>query len=139
MICRTIGRRSWNDSRPLLVLPARREKRRASACGERPASAGGATSGKLVSIVLALVLAFTCATSSVVLAHELHHDCAGEGCAVCAEMAIGLRLSRAGFSLASAPAALAAALLSFICAALGAVRRRARLTTLVFLKVQLND
>lgn len=139
MAYRTIGRGGRGDSRPLLALPARREKRRAFVRGERPADAAGATSGKLVSIVLALVLALTCATSSVVLAHELHHDCTGEGCAVCAEMAVGLRLSRAGFSLASAPAALAAALLPFICAALGSVRRRARLTTLVFLKVQLND
>lgn len=139
MACCTIGRGGRNGGRLLLALSARREKRRASACGERSVSAGGATSRKLVSIMLAVVLAFTCATSAAVLAHELHHDCTGEGCAVCAEIAVGLRLSRAGFSLASAPAALAAALSPFICAALGAVRRRARLTTLVFLKVQLND
>lgn len=139
MACCTIGRGSRNDRRLFLALPARREKRRDSALGERPVSAGGAASRKLVSIMLAVVLAFTCATSAAVLAHELHHDCAGEGCAVCAEIAVGLRLSRAGCSPASAPAALAVALLPLICAALGAVCRRARLTALVFLKVQLND
>lgn len=139
MACCTIGRDGRNDGRLLLALPARREKRQASAYGERPVSTGGAASRKLVSIMLAVVLAFTCATSAAVLAHELHHDCTGEGCAVCAEIAVGLRLSRAGFSPASAPAARAVALLPFICAVLGAVRRRARLTALVFLKVQLND
>lgn len=139
MACCTIGRGGRNDGGLFLALLARREKQRASACGERPASAGGATSRKLVSIMLAVVLAFTCATSAAVLAHELHHDCAGEGCAVCAEIAVGLRLSRAGFSSASAPAALAVALLPFICVALGAFRRHARLTALVYLKVQLND
>lgn len=139
MTCRAIGRRSRNDNRLLLALPARREKRRASACGERPAAVDSAAASRLVSLVLALVLAFICATSSMALAHDLHHDCAGEGCAVCAEMAAGLHLSHDGFSLSSAPAVLAVAMPTCALLVLGAVRRRLRLTTLVFLKVQLND
>lgn len=139
MTCRTIGRRSRNDNRLLLAPPARREKRRAFACSEHPAAVDSAAASKLGSLVLALVLAFICATSSMALAHDLHHDCAGEGCAVCAEMAAGLHLSHDGFSLSSAPTALAVAMPTCALLVLGAVRRRLWLTTLVFLKVQLND
>ena len=94
---------------------------------------------RALAALLALTVALTFATSSLTLSHELHHDCTGDGCAVCAEMAMGLHLVRAGFSAPGAPAALGAVLPVLALLSLGVVLRRAGATTLVSLHVQLND
>ena len=92
-----------------------------------------------VAVLVALVFAITFAASSASISQELHHDCTGDGCAVCAEMAGGMHLARVGFSLPGAPAALAALMPLPAFPVLGALSRRMNLTTLVSLKVQLND
>ena len=140
----TTGDCVWRSIPLSLSLRAYREVRRTPVCAARRTALNDTLSdarsgSSLISILLAVVLAFTFAASPVALARELHHDCAGEGCAVCAEMAIGMHLSRDGISPASAPAIFAAAVPLLMFVALDAVRRRTRLTTLVFLKVQLND
>ena len=88
---------------------------------------------KAVAVLVALVFAITFAASSASISQELHHDCTGDGCAG------GMHLARVGFSLPGAPAALAAPMPLPAFPVLGALSRRMNLTTLVSLKVQLND
>lgn len=94
---------------------------------------------KLVPILIALIVAFVFSTSSVSISHELHHDCTGDGCAICAEMASGLHLVRDGFSMPGAVAALPIVFPFIAFLLFGLIRRSMRLMTLVALKVQLND
>ena len=89
--------------------------------------------------LMAFLLAFSVACSGLAVAHELHHDCTGVGCAGCAQIALGLHIGRAGTTLAVAALALALARRARTIRVLGEERSSDRLTTLVALKVQLND
>ena len=94
---------------------------------------------RIIIACLTLLVALMFAASSAAVAHELHHDCTGDGCAVCAEMAGNLHVARGGLALPAAPATPAAAALLGALLVIGAERVRFSLTTLVALKVQLND
>ena len=98
---------------------------------------GPAARALALAVALALLIAF--AASSFTVAEDLHHDCTGDGCAVCAQMAGCLHIARGGATLATGAIVLAAALLRGALAVIGRVRPRLRTTALVAQKVQLND
>lgn len=91
-----------------------------------------------MSAVLALLLALMLLFSALFIALEADHDCAGEDCAICAQISMCENLLQ---QLTLALLALAAAGVS--CAAFSLLtedlRERRAQTTLITLKVKLSD
>lgn len=90
-------------------------------------------------IILSVLLALAVVLSSSTVAEDLHHQCTGDGCVVCAQISACLHMARDGATLAGAVAAPDPLTLSAAPLVLGEERVRLSLTTLVALKVQLND
>lgn len=90
-------------------------------------------------IILSVLLALAVVLSSSTVAEDLHHQCTGDGCVVCAQISACLHMARDGATLAGAVAAPDPLTLSSAPLVFGAERVRLSLTTLVALKVQLND
>ena len=93
---------------------------------------------RIAALAVAVILFLAFALSPVAIAHELHHDCPGANCAVCAELAGNLSLARGG-SVPACPATPLAIMLITVIASLGAVRFSYAPVTLVSLKVRLDD
>ena len=90
-------------------------------------------------IILSVLLALAVVLSSSTVAEDLHHRCTGDGCVVCAQISACLHLARDGATLAGAIATPGVLTLSAAPLVLGEERVCLSLTTLVALKVQLND
>lgn len=109
---------------------ARRERR--DELADRPLN-------RAVALALAIALAVSVVLSSFTIAADYHHECTGDGCVVCAEMTGCLHIARVGTTLAGLGALALACLLSAAPRVLGEEHARYFLSTLVHLKVQLND
>ena len=96
-------------------------------------------STRALALLLALALFAATVFSPIAAAHELHHDCTGTGCAVCAELAGNLSLARGGGTVPAAAGALITLLLISALAAIGAERSSYAPVTLISLKVRLDD
>lgn len=94
---------------------------------------------RIAALAIAILLAASVVLSSFTVAGDLHHDCTGDGCVVCAQMSGCLRIARVGSTLAGL--GLLALALRILCAerSVGEERPRCSLTTLVAQMVQLND
>ena len=90
-------------------------------------------------IILSVLLALAVVLSSLTVAEDFHHRCTGDGCVVCAQISACLHLARDGATLAGAIATPGVLTLSAAPLVLGEERVCLSLTTLVALKVQLND
>lgn len=94
---------------------------------------------RIVALLLALALFAATVFSPIAAAHELHHDCSGTGCTVCAELAGNLSLARGGGTVPAAAGTLITLLLISALAAIGAERSSYAPVTLISLKVRLDD
>lgn len=93
---------------------------------------------RLLALALAIAVALTCIFSPIAVAHELHHDCTGAGCATCAEMAGNLSLAQRG-SVPHSPIAIVSLLIIYAVAIIGVEYASYAPVTLVSLKVRLDD
>lgn len=93
---------------------------------------------RLLASVLAIALALTCIFSPIAVAHELHHDCTGAGCATCAEMVGNLSLAQRG-SVPHNPIVIASLLMIYAIAVIGVKHASYAPVTLISLKVRLDD
>ncbi len=93
---------------------------------------------RLVALALAIALALACIFSPIAVAHEMHHDCTGIGCATCAEMAGNLSLAQRG-SVPHNPIAIASLLIIYAVAVIGVEHASYAPVTLISLKVRLDD
>ena len=93
---------------------------------------------RIAAAVLAICMALVCVLSPIAEAHELHHDCTGIGCAVCAELAGNLSLAQRG-SVPHSPIDIAALLMICAIAVIGITRSSYAPVTLISLKVRLDD
>ena len=93
---------------------------------------------RLLALALAIALALTCIFSPIAVAHEIHHDCTGIGCATCAEMAGNLSLAQRG-SVPHNPIAIALLLMIYAVAVIGVEHASYAPVTLISLKVRLDD
>lgn len=96
-------------------------------------------SSRSAAIFLSILLALAVVLSSLTVAEDFHHRCTGDGCVVCAQISACLHLARDGATLAGAIATPGVLTLSAAPLVLGEERVCLSLTTLVALKVQLND
>lgn len=94
---------------------------------------------RAIALALALALAVSVVLSSFTIAADYHHECTGDGCVVCAEMSGCLHIARVGTTLAGLGALALACILFAAPRVLGEEHARFSLSTLVRLKVQLND
>lgn len=92
-------------------------------------------------LALALVFALLVATilSPIAAAHELHHDCTGTGCTICAELAGNLSIARGGGTVPAGAASFIALLLISALAVIGTERSSYAPVTLLSLRVRLDD
>ena len=65
-----------------------------SECPVAPVARPCSTWVRALALVAAVAVALVCALAPVAIAHELDHDCTGQGCAVCAELVANLHLSQ---------------------------------------------
>lgn len=94
---------------------------------------------RVMALVLCLGVAFVLAASSFFILHEADHDCVGEGCEICANIAATVRLLR-GFALMGAiMLSLFAALLAVRKCRRAAARHACPTLTPVGWKVRLNN
>ena len=93
---------------------------------------------RLLASVLAIAVALTCIFSPIAVAHELHHDCTGAGCATCAEMVGNLSLAQRG-SVPHNPIVIASLLMIYAIAVIGVKHASYASVTLISLKVRLDD
>ncbi len=94
---------------------------------------------RLLALAIALALFVATVLSPIAAAHELHHDCAGTGCAVCAELAGNLSIVRGGGTVPAGATALITLLLISALAIIGTERSSYAPVTLISLKVRLDD
>ena len=94
---------------------------------------------RLLALAVALTLFVATVFSPVAAAHELHHDCTGTGCTVCAELAGNLSLARGGGTAPAVVGILVTLLLISALAAIGTERSSYAAVNLVSLKVRLDD
>ena len=94
---------------------------------------------RLLALAVALALFVATAFSPIAAAHELHHDCTGTGCTVCAELAGNLSLARGGGTAPAVVGVLITLLLISALAAIGTERSSYAPVNLISLKVRLDD
>lgn len=93
---------------------------------------------RITALAVAVIMLVAFVLSPIAISHELHHDCTGTDCAICAELAGNLSLTRGGSTPASTTTA-ATLVLIIVLAVLGEVRFSYAPITLVSLKVRLDD
>lgn len=94
---------------------------------------------RFLTAAMAFLIAFSVVSSSFTVAGDFHHHHTGDGCTVCAEMAGCLHMARVGATLV-ASATVLVIVRALVCPLiLGEERGRHACSTLVHLKVQLND
>lgn len=93
---------------------------------------------RLLALTLAIAVTLTCIFSPIAVAHEMHHDCTGVGCATCAEMAGNLSLAQRG-SVPHNPIVIASLLMIYAAAVIGVEYASYAPVTLISLKVRLDD
>lgn len=94
---------------------------------------------RIIAALMALVIAFSVSVSSFTVAGDLHHHHTGDGCVVCAQISGCLHMARVGATLVADAAALVIVRALTCPLILGEERGRHACSTLVHLKVQLND
>ena len=72
-------------------------------------------------------------------AHELHHDCTGAGCTICAELAGNLSIARGGDTVPVGATSFITLLLISALAVIGTERSSYAPVTLLSLRVRLDD
>lgn len=92
-----------------------------------------------VALACALALAFAFACSAFTVAEDFHHDCTGDGCAVCAQIAGCLHIARGGIALAGIGTLAAILSVRWAPFVAGPERRAFDLSDLFTLKARLND
>lgn len=92
-------------------------------------------------LALALVFALLAVTilSPIATAHELHHDCTGAGCTICAELAGNLSIARGGDTVPVGATSFITLLLISALAIIGTERSSYAPVTLLSLRVRLDD
>ena len=92
-------------------------------------------------LALALVFALLAVTilSPIATAHELHHDCTGAGCTICAELAGNLSIVRGGDTVPVGATSFITLLLISALAVIGTERSSYAPVTLLSLRVRLDD
>lgn len=75
----------------------------------------------------------------IAAAHELHHDCTGAGCAICAELAGNLSIARGGDTVPMGATSFITLLLISALAVIGTERSSYAPVTLLSLRVRLDD
>lgn len=93
---------------------------------------------RIMALAIAIIMFVAFALSPIAISRELHHNCAGTDCAICAELVGNLSLTRGGSTPASTTPA-ATLVLIIVLAVLGEVRFSYAPITLVSLKVRLDD
>ena len=93
---------------------------------------------RLITRLLAAVLAAVMLSSAVYLAVEANHDCSGDDCAICRQISICENLLKS-LGLAGAAAVFAAAVRYAPCRVIPSCAELVRTFTLVSLKVKLSD
>lgn len=93
---------------------------------------------KHAALIIALMLFVVMLFSALFIAHETHHDCTGEGCSVCAMLAVCENMLKNISVAAAAAAVLTAAVFVFV-KSLEAAAVFCPAATPVSLKVKLSD
>ncbi len=93
---------------------------------------------RLITGLLAAVLAAVMLSSAVYIAVEANHNCSGEDCAICHQLQVCENLLKS-IGLAGSTAATAVAILYILCRIIPSCTEVARTFTLVSLKVKLSD
>ena len=93
---------------------------------------------RLITGLLAAVLAAVMLSSAVYIAVEANHDCTGVDCAICHQINVCVNLLKS-IGLAVSAAATVAAILYILCRIIPPCTEVARTFTLVSLKVKLSD
>lgn len=93
---------------------------------------------KHAALIIALMLFFVMLISTLFIARNAHHDCSGDGCSVCAIIAVCENLLKNISAAAAAAAVLAAAVFVFI-RSIEAAAVFCPAATPVSLKVKLSD
>ena len=93
---------------------------------------------RLITGLLAAVLAAVMLSSAVYIAVEANHNCSGEDCAICHQLQACENLLKS-IGLAGAAAGFAAAVRSALCSVIPSCAEVVRTFTLVSLKVKLSD
>lgn len=93
---------------------------------------------RVLTMLLAAVMALVMLFSAAYIAAESHHDCTGEDCAICHQIKACEELLK-GIGLAAAAAAVMAAVSYTLCDAAASHDEAAHGVTLVSLKVKLSD
>ncbi|MBQ2580719.1 MAG: hypothetical protein II574_03725 [Ruminococcus sp.] len=93
---------------------------------------------KHAALIIALMLFFVMLISAVFIAHETQHDCSGDGCGICAILAVCENMLKNISAAAAAAAVLAAAVFIFI-RSIEAAAVFCPAATPVSLKVKLSD
>ena len=93
---------------------------------------------RLITGLLAAVLAAVMLSSAVYIAVEANHNCSGEDCAICHQINVCENLLKS-IGLAGSAAATVAAILYILCRIIPSCIEVARTFTLVSLKVKLSN
>ena len=93
---------------------------------------------KHAALIIALMLFVVMLFSALFIAHEIHHDCTGEGCSVCAMLAVCENMLK-NISAAAAAAAVLTAAVFVIIKTLETASVFCPAATPVSLKVKLSD
>ena len=93
---------------------------------------------RLITRLLAAVLAAVMLSSAVYIAVEANHDCSGEDCAICHQLQACENLLKS-IGLAGAAAVFTAAVRYAPCSVISSCAELVRTFTLVSLKVKLSD
>ena len=93
---------------------------------------------RLITGLLAAVLAAVMLSSAVYIAVEANHNCSGEDCAICHQLQACENLLKS-IGLAGAAAVLAVAVRDALCRIIPSCAELVRTFTLVSLKVKLSD
>ena len=93
---------------------------------------------RLITGLLAAVLAAVMLSSAIYIAVEANHDCSGDDCAICRQISICENLLKS-LGLAGAAAVFAAAVRYALCRVIPSCAELVRTFTLVSLKVKLSD
>ncbi len=94
---------------------------------------------RALALMAAVAVALVCALAPVAIAHELDHDCTGQGCAVCAELVANLHLSQENIPSPTGPCVPAVCEASAASDVVACACAFCLPPTLVNLMVQLND
>lgn len=93
---------------------------------------------RLITGLLAAVLAAVMLSSAVYIAVEANHTCSGEDCAICHQLQVCENLLKS-IGLVDAAAVFAAAVGYALCSVIPSCAELVRTSTLVSLKVKLSD